>query len=365
MRIILIFIACLNLSAFQENVDSLDITDPVVVIDSTSAKETIEDSLTVEEIKKTKIITASLETGMGLDSLPMWKLDAAFSLIEKINTKFEFLDEKDKDSIMKALFIDELKDDGLSFMLFYDSLQADYAAIIKANRLESILGINITLKSKLDDVPTLNGMGYSVLKYRDRYTEEAILDIALVEALQRSLANAFADSLMFHESDSTFRVYPLPTLVVGGLDYKDNERFLKWKIFDDKVLSSYDAVEVMFEEFYRSNDFVCFDVGTRDTLYTFYKMYGIENYDAPTIYEIRALNDFMVDYYVTGEIERVIEGAKIKIHLCRINDKGLEIQQTVNALLEEDSIVEYRKLLRKSILELLEKHHESQTVGSG
>ena len=303
-----------------------------------------------------RVISAKVESGSGLETVSPFKIDAAFNIIDNLLPSLDYITEIQKDSLKKELLLNDVDNEDINFSFFYDSLHASYAAIVKINRLKNILGLNLTLQSKSDSLPTMQGQGWALLKYRDYKTEEALLDPAILNCLQMAYSDAVGDSLIFHNVDSNFRIYPHNTIVVGGLNFIGNDKFVEWQLFDDKVVTSYDAVENIFDEIRKSNSFVPFDVETRDTLYSLFNMYGIENYDAPTQFEIKSLNEMMVDLYLTGEFERVSEGANLKLHICRVTSNGLEIKNTVKGFLEEDSIAEYRKLIRLKTQELIKEY---------
>ncbi len=312
----------------------------------------ISSSFTVDTLEPgVRIILAKVEIGDGLEDLPRWKVDAAFSICSRMSPKIDFITEKERREFRDKYLIS--KESGEDFMLYYDSLGADYAAFLRINKLENILGVNLRLKSKRDSVPVLWAQAWAEIRYKQSEDDKDVIDPTLLQGLQRAIASAFSDSLFWHGLDSSLRVYPHKTIVVGGLKYIDDDRLKSWKLFDEEIVSSYDAAETIYQWVRSSDKFVCYDIASRDTLYALNNMYGVENYDAPTRFELKVLHDFNVEYYITGEFERLPEGAKLKIYFCRISKNGIEIINQAEELLEEDSTENYRELLRKLTKEVL------------
>jgi hypothetical protein len=364
VKYFILLLLVLNLSTFSQNEKQIHENpeakmDSVAVLLQGSSKGlisgTFSSSFTQDTINPIRIILAKIETGDSLNGLPKWKVDAAFSLCSRMSPKIEFITEREKRTFREKYLISE--EAGSNFMLYYDSLEADYAAILRINKIENILGVNLTLQSAIDSLPVLNGQGWAEIRYKESETGKDVIDPTLLQGLQRAVARAFGDSLYWEDLDSSLRVFPHSTIVVGGLKYINNDKLKPWRLFDDEIPSAYDAVETMYEELRSSGKFVCYDIATRDSLYSLNKMYGVENYDAPTRFEIKVLYDFKVQYYITGEFEHLPEGGRLKIYFCRIDQNGINIINKVEEILKEDDNVEYRKLLRKMISKLIKDYH--------
>jgi hypothetical protein len=197
-------------------------------------------------------------------------------------------------------------------------------------------------------------MGFANLNLKNVSDNSPIFDIAITNAIQRAYADAFNDSLMYDTvSVDDYRVYPQKTLVIGGLEFIQSEKIKSWQLFDEKVVNSYDFAENMWEEAKNAGTHIVYDIETRDTIYTKYNMYGIENYDGPTKFEIQALNDFAVDQFLTGKFVRKDNEVEISIYLCDIQKESLDIIVEKSAFLEEDSIVKAREIIRELVKEIL------------
>lgn len=295
------------------------------------------------------LILGIYEIGQGLDSLPIWKSDAALILISNISDHFSYVDETKKNTL-----IDSLKSAGIKEIdagSIAESLNANGFIIIRINRINDMLGATVKVEYLSDSLATKTGTGFANLNLKDINSQKTVFDLSLTFALQRAFAEAYNDSLMFQEAPIEYQTYPWQTMVIGGLEYIDNDVFRKWDVFKDKVVGSYKLVETIFEASYNKSPYIIYDTATRDSIYTIFNMYGIENYDAPTHYEIEALIKLDVKNYLTGQLIRIEDGAEIKLHLCAINKKGLEIIKTEKTIVEFDDI----KLVQEKLAEVTKK----------
>lgn len=301
---------------------------------------------------KDNLMIGKIEKGIGLDSLPDWKIDAALILASSFTDSLDYIDFS-----LKKNYTDSILESGRTNSIELDSLikefKIDRTAIIRINRLQNILGLTIYLKPGADTLEVMKGTGFANLNLREIGSDKSIYDLSLTYALQRALAEAYQDSTMFESAPKEYQTYPWETLVIGGLEFIDSKVLRKWDVFEDKVISSYILVENMWESAYGETPFIIYDTATRDTLYTKFNMYGIENYDAPTKYEINALNKFDIDKYITGKLIRVESGVEIKIFLCDVSSKGLEIIKTVKGNVENDDMELIEEKVRQLTKNLL------------
>jgi hypothetical protein len=145
--------------------------------------------------------------------------------------------------------------------------------------------------------------------------------------------------------------------VVGGLEYRDTGELRRWEWFARKVVTSYDAVLQLIDTLRRHPGYVVCDIDSRDTLFARAGLMEPENYRPPSPVELRLLRAAEVDYYVWGTIERVPEGARIRLQLARLQGDArnawLEPVREVEGSVAEDSVVLFRKQLRQLGGELL------------
>lgn len=312
------------------------------------------DSSQVLERAKHIVTIGTIEFGTKIDSIPLWKVDAAMNLIGGMTSKFSYLPFKEK-----LYYIDSLKKTDKENPIDYltDSLGVNWVFNIKINKLQNILGVNLTAISLIDSTKKYNDNGFAYLNLRDS-TQKNVYDISLTNALQRAISKTLRDSTMFKDNIEQYKVFPVPTLVVGGLEYKNNENMAKWSLFTDKQVTSYDVAESIWEEVYNQKRFVAYDIESRDSLYTLFNMYGVENYDAPTPFEIKALNALEVQYYITGTFERASPGGIIKVHICLVEKRGLKVITTGVEEIDDDSILELRKKVKKATKKAIDKFRE-------
>jgi hypothetical protein len=191
------------------------------------------------------------------------------------------------------------------------------------------------------------GVGYASLRYKRMKDEKMLYDPELLTATMRAFAVVQNDSSLFKNSDSNW-VKPVPTLMIGGINYINSNELPAWDIFLHKEVSSYDAVETIFDEIRLSNDFAVYDIQTRDSVYALFNLVEIENYMSPTASEIKSLSKMEVGYYITGNLERSEIGALLDLYLCQITKSHLEIIKKKTLVVKEDSEKEFREIIRKA-----------------
>jgi hypothetical protein len=297
-------------------------------------------------------ILGNVDRGSGLDSLPDWKVDAALILISSLSDNINYIDLKSKSDFIDSLEAEAYVNKSIS-KLFLEENQITHVVVPRINRLNDILGVTIIIDPISDTLRSNSGTGFANLNLRDINTEKSVYDLSLTYALQRAFADAYDDSTMFDDAPEEYKIYPWKTLVIGGLEFKENEKLRNWEIFQEKVVNSFTIVENIFEASYNNAPYIVYDTATRDTLYTKFNMYGIENYDAPTRYEIDALVNFDIDFYITGSLTRIADGAEIKIFLCEVEKNGLKISKTVKDIIEEDSMEKLEEKIRELTKKLL------------
>lgn len=307
------------------------------------------------ETNRNMVTIGKIEYGSKIDSLPVWKVDAAMSLIDRFTKKFGYFPMKERLMIIDSLKKSNVKN---AFEKFTEDNSINWIFNFRINKLQNILGVTLQAINIKDSskVYTDNGFGY--LNLKDTLNKVNIYDIALTNAIQRAIAKTLKDSTMFKEAFDEYKVYSFPTLVVGGLEFIDSDKFVKYNLFSDKQVTSYDIVESIWEETYKQNRFIAYDIESRDSLYTLFNIYGIENYDKPTPFELKALSQMEIGYYITGTFQRVSSGAKIKMHICRVNKNNLEIIVSSEGMVEEDTIEALRKSIKNTTKKVISKFRE-------
>ena len=312
-------------------------------LDSTST-----DSASVPLIK---IMLVNVSYGPGMEKLPESKTGAALNLAAGLSGKYKLISIAERDSLVKSMQDSSLEASALTVA---ERLQADRLIFININQLKNMLRVGLSSVNMHDSLSESRGVGYALIHYRHEKDDKAMYDPSLLEALQRAFAVAENDSMMFAEREGSFRVFPAPTLVVGGLVYQDNEDLHQWKLFGKQEVSSYDAVETIFEEARKSSQYVIYDVDSRDSLYAVFSLYGIENSRAATVYDLDALEKMEVGYFINGIFKRIDKGAEVQLYLSKIKNRNLDVLKKESGLLEEDDTDKFRSLLKSLTGKLLD-----------
>jgi hypothetical protein len=297
------------------------------------------------------ILIASVKTNQKASGITDSKVEAAMNIIARLTQKYYIVPSRTRDSV-----VGKLKSEGIepTAEKVARELNAGKILFFNISRLENVLRMDITEAKTGETSISNSGTGYAALRYRHMANEEIVYDPPLLEAAQRAFALAEKDSFMFANVDKEFRVLPAETMVIGGLDFQNDESIQpKWDIFDRKEVNSYDASESIFSAAKDNPKYVVFDIATRDSAYALFNLHMVENYRPPTNFEINALNKLEVGYYITGIIKRTGDGAAVTLHLCRIGENNLQIINSVEGTLKEDKVSEFRKLLMELTGKLL------------
>ncbi len=309
-------------------------------------------SISAQEHKE-KIFIAKVEFGSNIENLSETKIEAALNLIQKLTNRFELIFSNTRDSIAKII---ESEGKPPTVLEIGKRLNAARALFLKINRLANILRVDISAYNFLDS-SSISGKGYAPIHYKLKDKNGPLYDPALLSATQRAIADFLRDSLMFWGLSGSFKVKPAPTLVVASINYIESDTLKKWEIFRKRQVSSFFAVESIFEEARLSNDFVVFDTETRDSVYALYNFFEPENFSAPSPIEIRALYNLEVDLLLTGELFTESGSVKIRLYLCKIDKNGLIIEKQIDDILYEDNLEKFSqtlKLLTSKLLKITE-----------
>lgn len=300
---------------------------------------------------KLKVMIAQAEFGKNLSHLPLFKIEAGLNLALNLSEKYKLITFIEKDSCLKEL---KKEKENITVLDLAKALKADLMVFIKINSFVNMMRAEVVSVNVSEPEIKKRGLGYGLIRYYNEENDAVIYDPTILKTLQRAFAGSVRDSNMFIHCSGEYKVRPVPTLVIGGLQYIDDEAYPRWNLFWERVVSSYDALETMFEQAQLSPNYQCYDVETRDSIYSMFNLHIPENYNAPTKFEINALNKMEVEYYLTGEFKRIRTGAFIELRLCKIEGFQLEIIKTVNDFLEKDDKEEFRKILKKLVYKLLD-----------
>lgn len=310
----------------------------------------------IDSLQK-KVFLTEVSLGDNITTVSARKIEIAFATACLLSKKYEAVFAKEvitqlQEKKLPYSDIDEIKN-GLS------SIQVEYAAQLKILRLGNILRITLYLDNLTDTLPVQSGIGYSLLTYRIANSKDSILyDVALLEGIQRALAVTTKEPKLFVGLEGKFQVIPTSTLIVGGLAFIGNDSFPKWDLFKEKTAVSYDAVNTMFLELKDNKNFTTYDIDSRDSLFAMFHLYGLENYQAPTVQEIKAMYANEVTHYITGTFVRTKNGADLELYLCYVNGKTSKLNAMfkASAKIKSDSKVEFKETLLSTLKDLLKQY---------
>ncbi len=301
-----------------------------------------------------KILISEIQFGENVKGLSPLKVEAAMNLAARFAGNFQIIPFDTRDSIAKALTNRNIKPTTVNIG---KELKADLALIIKINRFANLLRVDFAGYNFLDS-SVRTSTGYSTIRYYQKEKDVPLLDPALLSACQRAFALLIDKPDVYRKLEGSFNVKPAPTLTIGSINYIEDDSTAKWVIFKDKQLSSFFAIETIFEVARQSQDFVVLDNATRDSIYAFFNLYEPENYNIPTPEEIRALINFEIEYYIAGELKRIENQVVLSLFLCKITLEGLEITDEVQTPVEEDSIEKYKAALVSASKKLFKMKEE-------
>lgn len=301
--------------------------------------------------KNTLIIGNTQFSGV-LSNLNPYKFELALNFLSLLKKdKIGLIPTLSRDSLIKLKRQNNINSNLIEIS---KELQADYIIFSKVNVLKNLVRTDVTLVNTADTSKMLKGHGYASANYKNE-KDELIYDPAILASLQRALALSFKDSLMFIDSAKGFLNKPAPLLAIGGIYFDDDDKFSNWYIFEKKVVNSFDALESIFEAAIKNNDYVTMDTETRDSIYNLNNLFVVENYNAPSEYELMALYKMGVEYYISGVIKRNEVGASLELFLYQFEKGVMQIINSAEETIPEDSIVLLReklKLLTNKILNI-------------
>lgn len=289
------------------------------------------------------ILLGNVDLGHEVQDLELTKIEAGLHLACELSKKFRIIPVSRRDSVIN--FLMEQKKEPTAENLAKE-LKADKVYFVLINRLHNMLRIDLTAFDRKTPQKKYKGIGYANLRYREQETDKIIYDPALLKAFQRAIAGAERDTMLYSYLDENLKVFPASSLIVGGIDFQEDKNLPSWKLYEKKVVTSFDATEIIFNEIKDHPKFAVYDNPSRDSLYSLFHMHIVENYRPPTSFEILALNAMEVDYYITGLLKRTIDGALLELVLCRVNKKSLEVIKSEKEIIYQDSIEEFRTAIK-------------------
>lgn len=295
-----------------------------------------------------KILIAGIEVGKDINQVSPVKVEAAFAFSMLMAKFFDIVPPKYADSISKQLR-KEGKDNSILSLAKY--FKTDYIIYINVNRFKNILRSDITLLSGKDYTNKNSGTGFAFVNFRDSSDEKLLYDPSITLSIQRAFAVAIKDSLLYASLPQP--VFPAKTLVISGIEFKNNPDLPSWELFREEVVNSYFLIESIFKEASKNNKYVIFDFETRDSIYATFKFFAPENYKTPNQMELYALREYEVQTFITGVFQRVEQGGELTLILEQFTKEGIVEIKRVKDIIKLDSKVEFESFVSKMTKELL------------
>lgn len=309
----------------------------------------------IDVFSKNTLIIGNTQFNGNLTKLNTYKFELALNFLSILKKdSLSLISSQKRDSIIKIKRDNKINANMLDIA---NELGANYILFSRVNALKNLIRTDVTLVNVKDSSKTLKGFGYASANYMNE-DGKTIYDPAILASLQRALSLAFNDSTMFVDTAKGFIHRPAPLLAIGGIYFADNEDLQKWYIFEKKVVNSFDALETIFETAIKNNNYITVDTETRDTIYNLNNLFVVENYNAPSEYELLALYKMGVEYYISGVLKRVEEGAKLELYLYKFENGVMQAIESGYEIIPEDSIL----LLRESLKYLTEKILNNEMV---
>jgi len=302
------------------------------------------------------ILTGNITFGNGAKEISISKVDAALNLAGLLTNKYYFVSIYVRDSIANKL---RKLDINPTLDKIADSLKINKIAFININKIHNMLRVELILADKNNPEFKSQGIGYDLIRYHDE-KNTPLIDPALLRATQRAFAVAIKNKNLYNiDSLMEFKVIPAPTVIITGIEYIDNPGIMpKWDLFYKSVVTSYLALETIFSEAKQFDNFIFYDIDTRDSIYALHNLYIPENYRPVSYSELEALKHFQVDYLINGKLIRTKNGCDIELSLNKIKKNDLETIKTVKDVLINDNLEEFKAIIRNLTYKLLRQERQ-------
>jgi hypothetical protein len=253
---------------------------------------------------------------MGIDTtlLSTDKIPPAMNLITMMTDNYRLISDSE--------IVEATKDmPSPTALEIAQKLNADRVYVIKIEEMMNIIRSEITsipLNNNENDI--ISGEGFASLYIMKKEDGTPIYDPTLLTSLQRAFAVCENDSNMFQQFPAPYNVKPVPSMVICGIQFQDDTTLLHYQVFDNPVITSYEFVETIYSAIYTTNDWLIYDIESRDALYGLFHLYLPENTVLPSYNELAALNRFGIQHYITGKIQRYRNGVRITLILNHLNN---------------------------------------------
>lgn len=300
-----------------------------------------------------RIFLANVEYGRGVtkEDAALSKFDAALSITANLSGKYSTMSIISRDSVADYI---QKSGDSPTALAIAKNVNADGLVFVRVDRLKNVLRIELSLVDKDNPKNKKVGEGYAFLNFKNIEKGTELYDPSIMTAMQRAFAVAIKDSMIFDTISGAFGVKPVPTVAICGIGYPENEtRTQANSIFFNRTIGSFAAAESIFDMARRSRDYMVYDIETRDTIYTFFRLFSVENCNYPTFREIDALKKFGIKYIITGFVSKDKDSIALELRLSELRETEVKQISSVKSMLYNDDQKEYENKITTLTKELL------------
>lgn len=297
-----------------------------------------------------KVLFANVQFGRQIEGLNKKLVETALDFALQYSGKYELITARKRDSVVSSFAANKKQ---ATVKSIARALNADRIVFINVNVLANIVRVSLNSVNAKTTFAS-EGVGYDFARYRAKGSDNPEYGPSLLAAIQRAFAVAEKDSMMYADLKGFKRAIPAKTLVVGGLEFIDKKKVEKWDLFHKKELHSYSAVEEIISKCRERDDYVVFDVASRDSIYAIFKLFLVENCHAMSGTEISALHKLEVECVISGKFTRTKDGADIEISLFELSAKGPRKLKTVKGSIDKDSVIDFKKKIHELTPKLFE-----------
>lgn len=302
------------------------------------------------EPKRTYLYQAVIGQGIDTTLFNTSQLYAAFNLACKLSGRMEMISPQEFQKAMQKFEGKDFTNDTLFLELNLYKLY-----IIKVEALLNVIRVEVISSDANAQITT--GDGYALLHLFK--SNGPVIDPTALLALQRAMCVAENNTNLYAHQTEPYNPKPVPCLAICGIEFQNISQ--NWEIMKEQVVKSYELCEIIFEEIYKTNNFMVYDIASRDAVYAMFNLYGTENNVPPSKNEIAALDSFNVQYFITGKLEEISENKnnpkksvlKITLYLNQIQNHIIKTLRSEEAIIAQDDakfLREQLKLIAKKLI---------------
>ena len=297
---------------------------------------------------KIRIYLANSVIGKGIDTtlLSADKIKPALHYITLLNDKYELVSDSLVNDAANKL------NSPTAFDIAKEVL-ADRIFIVKLEQLVNVIRVEIISANYPDTHNARTSEGIAVLHLFKKTDGMPYFDPTILAATQRAFAGIEGDSSMFLKCEEPYNIKPASNIVIAGIEFVNDEKYTNWEVFNNPLIKSFEYSEIIYEAICKIKNYVVFDMESRDALYALFNLFLIENNVMPSYNELAALRRFNVECYITGKIERKINGVDITLKINENTQTSNKIIKSVDREVLENDITKIKNVIKELAKELL------------